>query len=63
MKTLLCGRDGGCCPSIEKDAKTGITTITDKDQKIEFTTEQLKELCKYLVENTDCACKCKSCQS
>ena len=66
MKTMLCSRDGGCCPSIEKDVKTGITYITDGDQKIGFTTKQLKELYKYLhddkPENTNCACKCKSCQ-
>ena len=60
MKTLLCGRPGGCCPSIEKDKETGITYITDGNQKIGFTTEQLKKLHKYLNENM--GCQCKSCQ-
>lgn len=49
MKTIsLCGRKGGCCPSVQEDEKTGTMHIVDGDQKISFNKEQKQKLTEYL---------------
>ena len=49
MKSIsMCGRKGGCCPSVKEDIEKGIMYIVDGDQKIAFDKEQVQKLTKYL---------------
>jgi len=49
-KIMLCGKDIGCCPSLEVDEKNSVLHIVDGEQRIILSKEHLQRLAKYLYK-------------
>jgi len=47
-EVMLCGRPGGCCPSIKEDVENDIMYIVDGKKKIPLNREEVQNLTKYL---------------